>query len=382
MNNKVGLITYHDTANHGAALQLYSTLRVVSELGYDIEAIDYTNEYRSSLYIPHKRVLAEIRSMKFISAIKTIIGYWTINSRLKAFDAFYAKHTKRSVQSYNASSNLSDLNKYYNTFMCGSDQIWSLKNNGGDLVYLLNFAHEDSTLVSYASSLGMDEIEPRFQAEYIRLLNRFEYISVREKSGSQLLEKILKRRVKVVLDPVFLLTKDDWLGLIDSGSKDKESTGGGRTLLDYTAQKGALEQFISKIDVNTDFDQISKFGTNLKILDIFDRKTRTFTSAGPIDFIKHLNGCDFLFTSSFHGTVLAIIFKKPFITVLSGNKGRDSRIVDLLSELGLNDRIFSTKMTRSQIFQDIDYDSVYDSLNILREQSLIYLNESLSKSVE
>lgn len=386
MTPKIGLITYHNTANHGAALQLYATLKKVEELGFCIEVIDYSNSIRSSFYDPKRRIIREFKSHQLIPLVKTLVGYSTILKRLNSFNEFYSTYTKRSEDSYNEFSDLSKLNEKYDILLCGSDQIWSVKNNGNDMNYLLSFANNKPELISYASSLGMARIEPNHEHVYKRLLSRFSKLSVREKSGAKVLERLLNQKVEVVLDPVFLLSRNDWASLagipLDFENSKEQEKASENYLLDYTAHKGVLEKFL-KIDLVAEhFDKVIKYGTNFNIRDLLSKRFVSRPTSSPIEFIQALDKAKFLFTTSFHGTVLAIIFRKQFVTALSGNEGRDSRIIDLLTELNLTSRIFNENMKADNVFSEIDYDAVEDRLSSLRLSSSKFLASALSEAKE
>lgn len=76
--------------------------------------------------------------------------------------------------------------------------------------------------------------------------------------------------------------------------------------------------------------------------------------------------------------VFAIIFHKPFLVLKNGNRGAD-RFLDMLSLLGLQDRVLSGDLTLNEILEKkIDWDSVNTKLGILREKSLKFLEYSLS----
>lgn len=76
--------------------------------------------------------------------------------------------------------------------------------------------------------------------------------------------------------------------------------------------------------------------------------------------------------------VFAIIFHKPFLVLKNGNRGAD-RFLDMLSLLGLQDRVLSGDLTLNEILEKkIDWDSVNTKLGILREKSFKFLEHSLS----
>ncbi|HBC3535262.1 TPA: polysaccharide pyruvyl transferase family protein [Vibrio vulnificus] len=374
---KIGLMTFHDTANYGAALQLYATLRKIKNFGYEVEVIDYTNRHRSSIYTVRGRLKKELANLEIKSAVKTILGSPIIYSRMKAFNVFYKEHTPRSATRITKTNQLQDTIEEYRAILCGSDQIWSPKNNGSDTNYLLSFLPASFHKFSYASSFGSINIPCNLKEEYSRLLKELKYVSVREKTGREIVNSLSGIDAKVVVDPVFLLSRTEWLSLIGDSVECRKEAQSNLRVLDYTASKSAFAR-VSKIDgFLSKYSECEKIGTSIGLSDFLTNKVKTSISSGPIDFIKKIYGTDLLITTSFHGTVFAIIFKKQFLCILSGDKGRDSRIADMLEEYGLSDRIFKESTTLADIEKAIDYTEVHKRLELNIKESESYLLNSL-----
>lgn len=373
---KIGLITFHDTANHGAALQAYATLSKVNSLGYNIELIDYSNEMRRSLYNFDKKIMSEIKNRQFLSIIKSVLGARTIIKRMNSFDEFYSEYTPRSSKKFNENDSLKSLNQEYDLFISGSDQIWSTTNNGNDSTYYLDFVDDKRKTISYASSFGSttnknNELEP-----FNTLLRSINYVGVREKQGVEIYNKLTGKTAQLVLDPVFLLESEQWKELVYPYIRLRDST-----LVDYTSNKKFIKKFLSIPGVEEKFSYKVKFGTGLSIKDLIDPKTELNLSCGPRDFISAVYYSDYLFTSSFHGVVLAIIFRKQFTVALSGNEGRDSRLISLLEQLGLQDRILTGNSSLETVTKEINYEIVHEKLSTLREQSIAFLEGSLFEAL-
>ena len=47
---KIALLTFHNAYNYGAALQAYSLQKYLSEQGYEVEYINYVNDFRKNTY--------------------------------------------------------------------------------------------------------------------------------------------------------------------------------------------------------------------------------------------------------------------------------------------------------------------------------------------
>ena len=85
-------------------------------------------------------------------------------------------------------------------------------------------------------------------------------------------------------------------------------------------------------------------------------------------------------TNTFLGTVFSIIFQKPFNVFVPSDKS--NKVTDLLTDLGLENRIFSDKV-KSQILNkeifDIDYEPVSRILESKIVESKKYLVEAISQ---
>ena len=98
----------------------------------------------------------------------------------------------------------------------------------------------------------------------------------------------------------------------------------------------------------------------------FIRKTfKIKKKLGVAEWIYRVSNAEFVVTDSFHGTVFAILYHKPFITTLISAEhklnGMNERIISLLSFLGLEDRMFDkfdpTEL-RTTVHNKIDWDAV------------------------
>jgi len=76
-------------------------------------------------------------------------------------------------------------------------------------------------------------------------------------------------------------------------------------------------------------------------LKIKGRTPKTVAVTVPC-WVNGERNCTFVLTDSFHGTVFALIFHKPFVALLKtgADKAQNERIVSLLTPLGLADRMF------------------------------------------
>ena len=92
-----------------------------------------------------------------------------------------------------------------------------------------------------------------------------------------------------------------------------------------------------------------------------------------------MSGAEFVVTDSFHGLAFSLIYNKQFV-VISPNNGLNSRLIDLLKLVGLENRHFFDEedVPYERIFNEkIDYDQVNKLLDVQRVRSWNFLREAL-----
>lgn len=364
---KIGILTFHFAHNYGAMLQAYALSTKLRNMGYDAEIIDYRLPYIyyylerldfKGFYKRYRR-----KNNVVISLLKAIKNYRKhINKPAKwyRFESFLSNYLKKTSRIENEME-ISSLD--FDAIVCGSDQIW---NNilTGQLVplYFCDGIKSDCIKISYAASNGNEKVEEADWAFFKKYVKNFNCLSVREEGLSQFLTS---RGIsnEIVLDPIFLLNKEEWASL-SCPIEEKNY------LLTYSFQE------------NTDFfmeakKMADKMGLQLVCLvykrnKLLDNSIIQVDDCGPIEFVSYFRHATFVITNSFHGTAFSILMQKPFYSV-PPQKGRE-RIDSILGLLGLENRIVDKEFNIDSV---IEYQKVNIKLNRLREQSIDYLQKSL-----
>ena len=208
------------------------------------------------------------------------------------------------------------------------------------------------------------------------MAKRFAALSVRESDAVELCEKYLDTKATNVLDPTLLLTSKDYIELIGK-NKEVLPQGGMMTyLLDKTPRKLALQKQLE--------DKLQLKSFSVMPERVLGKDTRHFDNRCVYPAVeKWIEGfwkADFVLTDSFHGTVFAIIFHKPFVVVANPDRGL-SRFVSLLSLYGLENRLVSEQSDISFdiLQQPIDYAATENKLSEERERSLQFLIGNLEQ---
>lgn len=364
---KIGIITFHYAHNYGAVLQAYALSTRLCLEGYDAKIIDLRRSFIYNQYLPLEfsyfyNNYRENNSI-VLSLLKSCKCYWNNRKRnvqWKRFDKFINKQLPTTKRVYK----IEDIDKLkLDVYISGSDQIWNDKlTNGFDPLYFCNGFGVDKQKIAYAASNGSELVEKSKLEEFNSLISNFDAISVREKGLSDFLNANGIKSVNV-LDPIFLLDKNDWAKICSPISYSdylltysfSEEPSFFSDVLDFAKLKGLKVVsilFHHRDDIDTDIIQI--------------------TDAGPMEFLAYFRNASFVITNSFHGTAFSILNEKQFLCVPPG-KAR-GRIDSLLKSLGLTSRIQS-----GQFHSDyyIDYKDVLTRLNELRASSLSFLKSNL-----
>lgn len=352
-------ITFDHTWNYGSCFQAYALKTAIEKSEANGESCSY-NLIPISQFNDHPKKKPSLLSIPG----RIIIRLWR-----KQFRNFEQKIKYAPIKSM---KELYDYGgKQADAYVCGSDVIWNSDHNRDLTAYYLDFTNKYS--FSYAASFGK-EVDKKEVEKYKDQISRLNQISVREKSSKDIIEAISGKKVKVVADPVILLTKDEWNAVIPQ-TKNNE-----KYIFVYTTRfNNILENYVNRLAQQT----------NLKIIrTAWARSLKTVLKQGimmikkPEDWLQLLRDAEYVVTNSFHATVFSILFHKKFFTIAQANiqneigQGINVRMNDFLKDVGLEDRIYADVPEEIDL-NEIDYSRTDERIRELREESLAFLQENL-----
>ena len=373
-DTKVGIITFHNTSNYGAALQTFATISAIQQLGFDAEIIDYSNKYRNSKYSGGKRIYESIVNKKFKQAAKYLVVLPGIIIRNHEFGKFHNSFIKKSDIQYKGEKFLEKDTLKYDAVVSGSDQIWNYKNNGCDFNFLLEFVNDKVKKVAYSSSFGLIELPTELRSRYKNCLKRFDCISVREKTAVDLVKSLTGRSPFLAIDPVLLHERKFWANM--SGKIEFEQDAFDFYYLNDNVHRSS--DIFSLIEGSRRREKIS-VGAFL-VSDFFDSMIHIKNHVGPQSFISYVEKARFVFTTSFHAVVFCLIFNTPFYVFMSGDKGRDSRLIQILDTFGLLDRALQRDRMPEFPNAFVDFEKFNRLWKELRDESLLFIDKALEKA--
>ena len=355
---KVGILTFHRAENFGAVLQAYGLQQFLCNNGCEVEIIDYRNKVMESMYHIYNPYILITRKNIFKTLAQYIARFKYIEERKICKMKYEDFREQFLLVTNNCYKNLDDAAKRFDCIIAGSDQIWNLHLTGGlDTNYFLGYNKTVNVRkVSYAASSENDpkNLFARHRHRLNDLLDDFDFISVREEFLKDELQNYTSNKIEVCLDPTFLLCANDYKQLTKRQITEKyvlvyhmtpipEAV----TMAEQLANKAGWE--IIEIHMGYGFNKS-------------DRRHKT--NLGPLEILSYIVHAESVFTSSFHGLALSIIFKKDVWVI---DKGNNLRQRYLLHSLKLDNRLLAT----SQDFKEekIDYNAVTEILNMQIEKS-------------
>lgn len=349
MKKNIGLLTFHKSINYGSVLQAWALTKTISKK-YNVEVIDYKPnqyEYLYNLY----RSWNTINNFKY--NLKRIPLRKAIKNQSYLFKKFREEQLPLSQIEYN-SANANKVADYYNAIVVGSDQVWNLRAKDCDSVFFLPFSFNGKK-VSYACSINdTDYTEERCSDALKNQICNFDFISVREKSGSEKLQNYIlnKKKVYTLLDPTLLCDKEEFESLL-SDRIIKENyiflynvwtSEAGIQAAKYISEKFNMPVYTIMTASNIkEIKLLEKKGINVE-------KVKT----SPSDFLNYFRYASYVVTESFHGTAFSLIFERPFVCV--SKRTNDERLVNILELVDLKDRyIKPNNLTEFDFTSQIDY---------------------------
>lgn len=377
---KIGILTLPLHTNYGGILQAYALQTVLERMGHEVVVLNRDRDIHKS---PFRQILS--------------FGKYLINKCLLRRDVKYLSPERSNYERHVKEKYTSEfINKYLHTrlvktiesnvfndvdaIIVGSDQVWRplyfkmlWKEDVTD-AFLRFASQQDIKRISYAASFGTDnnEFSKNDSIKSGRLLKRFDAVSVRESSGINLCKEVLGYSAAVqVLDPTMLLTKNDYVHLVNQTNVPQSPGNLMCYILDMTADIRSLVDRISKER------QLTAYYANAKVKD----KSLPLEKRVQPPLEKWLRGfmdAEFVITDSFHACVFSIIFGKPFVVIGNPVRGM-SRYESFLSLFGLENHLISTTAAYNNSSPYIIGDDVAERWAQLKTKSLNFLTEALNQ---
>ena len=382
MNQKVGQITLYNY-NYGSALQCFATQQVVSELEYICVlfrrlvknnilykltysldaglqmALHPTNakEFLRMMMAKRKTALSAMREQDFLGIQKFI------EEDIRSVEMTY-RQMKRAARSGE-----------YTAFLSGSDQVWNgswfLRND----MYFLKFVPREKR-IAWAPSFGMDHVASYNQHRFAKDIKAYRHLSVRERSGVDIIRQLTGREAMQIIDPVLLLTAQQWRKMYKN-----------KTVIEELPSKYVFFYFLNEpsthvlhyLDLCAERGlTVVAFASNYSCLQC--RSNVIFKGGSPWNYLWLLDGASEICSDSYHALAFSLLFHKEmriFRRNYLHSSDQSERITSIMNKLHIQNRFIDRDITEMDIRNSIDFAMIDDALDKERRKAKEFLLKTL-----
>lgn len=375
--------------NYGGLLQAYALQQILKGMGHDVvtDRLGVVRKLplwnRALHFLYHAVQFCILKNYRYYPYRYLFVSFDKESKAKRSISI----NTERFVNTHidtidlltRSNESVIDAVRQFDAIVVGSDQVW--RATMSDIpTYFLSFTKAINVKrIAYAASFGTDDLneyskmDMKIASESIKL---FDAVSVREKSGVHLCRDYFKMDAVHVLDPTMLLSKDDYLKLIEEEDKPCSENILLTYVLDRTQEKNDIIQRVGEaLHLTSCENGAVKYFSN-----VVESNVSECIYPSVSRWVAGFRDAQFVVTDSFHGTVFSIIFNKPFVAILNSKRG-SSRFISLLSVLGLENRLISTTNDLlEEHLKPIDYTEVNKILNDWRYLSISFMERHLKEA--
>lgn len=317
---RIGICTlYYQNRNYGANLQAYALQSILQSMDNEVNVVPYY--YKTWIY----RILSII---KHSLECKDSVNY-LIKERNRAVDRFNSSIPHSKVY---YSNTIHKANKEYDCFIAGSDQVW---NPDWINPYMaLAFADSSKRTASYAASIGKITLNTEQISRLKPVVERTQYISIREKESIPALEALTDKPIEHVLDPTMLLRKEQWDEICADRMVEGKYMfcyflGNNENLREVAIEFAAMKklQLVTLPYLNGKYRSVDDGFGDIQLYDV-----------SPNQFLSLIKYASFIMTDSFHATVFSHLYERAFVVSGGGKDEMGCRMKSLTELFGTEER--------------------------------------------
>lgn len=338
MDNNIvdfAIINFWWCNDHGAILTAYALQNFLEKEGYSSELLKNGRGYKEQI---REDGISKLFEEKYLRSSKDIYS---------TYDDFFEPSNNRKI------------NQKYVGFITGSDQVFRPEYVPDS--WFLTFVNGKGKIAASAS-FGVDEFvcEDNERVERIaKSLQSFDYISVREDTGVDICKEKFNVEATHILDPVFLIGKEEYEKIIKNSTQKKEN----EFVFCYIRDMNS--------PVKNMIDNL-KNDNGMEIVMCHEKM--------PIeDFLYFIANCKSVVTDSYHGMCFSIIFNKDYLCVCNKMRGK-TRFESLKRQIGLFDANFIEENENKGFIPSIEYSEINKNLKHLSDEGRNWLREALEKT--
>ena len=335
----IRIITLYNSYNVGAFLQAFSLYSLLKKKNWDVSFLDVGQNPEEYFW----------RSIKYVRNPVDII-----------FQLRQRRKYRRAVKKHLPIVKKNQLGQR-DTIIVGSDEMWNVNN--GSFVHLQEYFGRNLVCrkkITYAVSGNGTGVDDLRQFDKTINFSEFDALSVRDNSTAMLVSSVAKRTAKKVCDPTVLFR---------NFQSEPVKKLGYDFLLVYTYPANLTNEERERIK-----EYAKRNGLKTVSVSLYNSWCDVNIAAEPLEFLGYLEQAKAVVTSTFHGTLLSIIYQKNVYTYAHNNE----KICELLKDLKLSYRIVDGVYCYEDI-SVIDYVQVNARLDQMQSKADKWLSDNLNE---
>lgn len=347
---KIGIITVYHASNFGAYLQAYALKRAMEHMGHDVFHIETKSEKK-------------IRR-----------GYFKYPATRRSF-----KHPIEEFQKYLYGKKKYDIFKkeqqvfvvipeteaeHMDRIIIGSDELWNISEE--KFRHPLYFGAGLEYVLTYGISIGRAKKKDfLIHPEFLTWIKNIHQILVRDKKTQLFVKESTGKLPPMVCDPTFLIPLKEMIHLCHDPYIKNHSY-----ILVYTYE------FIMGNKIKEHIIRYAK-EKNLKIVSVgfFFAWCDYNLNCGPLEFSDVIRYAQCMVTTTFHGSIFALLNHQRFLV-----EPFSPKVNDVLEKVGIPEVAIPSDISYEQFCsrmdqQDLDYQMVDRNVMKMRKESLELLKQ-------
>lgn len=359
---KVSLLTLQCIKNYGSVLQTYATERILLNYFDEVETIQFIREDAAEENMLDQWTKDVSGIMK---KVKMLLLVPMANRYKHVFNTFLRKYIHLTEKEYHCDEDFKQYPLQTDVYCVGSDQVWNSSWNQGFLpAMFLEFAPDSAMKFAFCSSFGKTALSQEEMAFARPLLNRLQYISVRESTALPVLEQMGIFEGIHILDPTLLVAAEVW----------SEMASPRMVAEDYV--------LVYQLNPNPEFDRYAYAFAQRKGLKLVhiamrmsDKKKKgtVFLMPEVEEFLSLIKHASYVITDSFHGTAFSLNFNRELIDIYPAEFS--TRLHSILDWAGLLSRHLESYDDLGIADRSINYAPINEKLMQERAKAMKYLQK-------
>ncbi|MBR5542774.1 MAG: polysaccharide pyruvyl transferase family protein [Oscillospiraceae bacterium] len=369
---KIGILTFSYSSNPGSVLQAYSLQQNISKKeGLKAHIINYQKTSAGKPVIGKTVFFGPLKKWTPRLIIEWIARIIAHPVRMHRYEKFFNRHYCGFSRKPVTRDDLNQIEKRYDCFVVGSDQVWNYGSCNVDETYFLDFVNDNKKKISYAASFGQSRVPENKIDEAKKLISDFAAVSVRERYGVEIVSELSGKKAEWVLDPSLLTDKEEYRKLEKAPARKKY------VFVYLREDSKEITEYAKKL---------AEFH-NLEVVKVvkhwmYGKNDRPIYAVGPEKWLGYMDNASYIVTNSFHGICFSIIFEKEFFVGLLKKVSvvTNPRISEVLKLFEIEGRYIDEIYDFSKI-TPLDYVRINENKETRKRQSIEYLYNAIERSV-